>query len=58
MVYEVVLVYVNGEYKRTVQNVHFVETTEQVTVFRDDKGDVLLIATHDALLYAQRISMG
>ncbi|WP_158674361.1 hypothetical protein [Lysinibacillus antri] len=52
------LVYASGEQKRTVQDVHIVETTEQATIFRDEKGDVLMIATHDGLLYAQRISMG
>lgn len=58
MVYEVALVYAEGRETCTVQDVEHVETTEQVTIFRDGKGDALLIVTHDALLYAQRISLG
>lgn len=58
MVYEVTLVYTEGRETCTVQDVAHVETTEQVTIFRDEKGDVLMVATHDALLYAKRISMG
>ena len=52
------LVYSEGERVKTVQDVHHVEATEQVTIFRDENGEVLLVATHDALLYAQRISLG